>query len=143
MDRAELRSLLAQHRLAVISSLGSNGAPQSALVGIAIGPNHEIVFDTLKTSRKYANLSFQPRCSIVMGWSGEQTIQFEGNAELPVGPELERWREVYFAAWPEGRAHLSWPDIVHFVVRPVWIRYSDYDRVPAFIEEFEFGGCEG
>jgi hypothetical protein len=31
-------------------------------------------------------------------------------------------QEIYFTVWPEGRAHLNWPDIAYFVVRPRWIR---------------------
>jgi hypothetical protein len=32
--------------------------------------------------------------------------------------------------------HLSWPGIVYFVVRPQWIRYSDFDQEPPLIREF-------
>ena len=35
--------------------------------------------------------------------------------------------------------HLNWPDIAYFVVRPRWIRYSDYDQTPAVVEEVAFG----
>ena len=37
-------------------------------------------------------------------------------------------------------AHLSWVGITYFVVRAKWIRYSDYDQRPPFIEEFHFEG---
>jgi pyridoxine/pyridoxamine 5'-phosphate oxidase len=127
---------MTQHRYGVVSSISRNGIPQSALVGIATTPDLEIVFDTVKTSRKYPNLIERPSCSFVVGWSGEQTVQFEGMAEEPGGPELTRCQEVYFAAWPDGPARMSWPGIAYFVVRPRWIRYSDYDRSPALIEEF-------
>ena len=33
---------------------------------------------------------------------------------------------------------MSWPGIVYFVVRPTWIRYSDYDQSPPLIHEFKF-----
>jgi hypothetical protein len=71
----------------------------------------------------------------VIGWSGEQTVQLEGMAEEPGGTELERCRSVYFAAWPDGPARMSWPGIVYLLVRPRWIRYSDFDRSPPLIEE--------
>jgi hypothetical protein len=51
---------------------------------------------------------------------------------------LERCQEVYFQAWPECRTHLAWPGIVYFVVRPRWIRYSDFDQNPPLIQEFTF-----
>jgi hypothetical protein len=33
---------------------------------------------------------------------------------------------------------MEWPDIAYFVVRPRWIRYSDYDQRPPRIEETTF-----
>ena len=68
-----------QNKLAVISSIASTG-PQSALVGIAVTPELEIFFDTVKHSRKYANLIADPRCSFVIGTTTATTVQFEGLA---------------------------------------------------------------
>jgi hypothetical protein len=30
---------------------------------------------------------------------------------------------------------MAWPGITWFVVRPTWIRYSDFDQRPPLIEE--------
>jgi hypothetical protein len=139
MDRIALHSFMVRHRYGVVSSISGDGTPQSALVGIAISPDLEIIFDTVKSSRKYPNLIARPNCSFVVGWAGEQTVQFEGIASEPNGPDLKRYQEIYFAVWPEGRAHLNWPDIAYFVVRPRWIRYSDYDQTPPVIEEVTLG----
>ena len=72
---------------------------------------------------------------MVIGWSGEQTLQLEGIAEEPQGAALERFQAEYFAQWPECREHMSWPEIAYFVVHPRWIRFSDYDQHPPFIHE--------
>ncbi|HEY2470945.1 MAG TPA: hypothetical protein VGI45_24335 [Terracidiphilus sp.] len=48
------------------------------LVGIAVTPDLEVVFDTLSTTRKYANLMARPACSVVLWWGGEQTVQLDG-----------------------------------------------------------------
>lgn len=138
MDRAAIYRFLTQFRYGVVSSVARNGTPQSALVGIAVTPKLEIVFDTVKSSRKYPNLMEQPSCSFVIGWGGEQTVQMEGVAVAPVGQDLERYQEAYFAVWPEGLAHLRWPGIVYLVVRPRWIRYSDFEQSPPLIEEISF-----
>jgi pyridoxine/pyridoxamine 5'-phosphate oxidase len=122
----------------VLSTLAETGAPQSALVGIAVNANLEIIFDTVKTSRKYPNLIARHRCSFVIGWAGEQSVQYEGEAAELQGQELKRCQEVYFQAWPECRTHLTWPGIVYLVVRPRWIRYSDFDQNPPIIQEFTF-----
>jgi len=126
---------MSRHRYGVVSSISENGTPQSALVGIATTPELEVIFDTVKSSRKYSNLIARPACSLVVGWSGEQTVQFEGIATEPKGSELARFQNLYFAAWPDGPERMKLPGVVYFVVRPRWIRYSDYDQKPPVIEE--------
>jgi pyridoxine/pyridoxamine 5'-phosphate oxidase len=138
MTEADLYAFMSRCKLGVLSSLARNSTPQSALVGIAVTPQLEIVFDTVKSSRKYPNLIATPQCSFVLGWAGEQTVQFEGLAAELAGPALKRCQDVYFAAWPDGPSRLSWAGIVYFVVRPKWIRYSDFDRNPPLIQEFTF-----
>lgn len=138
MTQADLHRFIAQCKLGVLSTIAETGAPQSALVGIAVTPDLEIIFDTVKTSRKYPNLMERSRCSFVIGWAGEQTLQYEGEAAELQGQELEQCQEVYFQVWPECRTHLAWPGIVYFRVRPRWIRYSDFDQNPPLIREFTF-----
>ena len=138
MTQGDLHRFIAQCKLGVLSTLAETGAPQSALVGIAVTPNLEIIFDTVKTSRKYPNLIARHRCSFVIGWAGEQTVQYEGEAEELKSPKLERYQATYFDVYPDGPARMSWPGIVYFVVRPTWIRYSDFDQNPPLIREFSF-----
>jgi hypothetical protein len=45
------------------------------LVGIAVTPELQIVFDTVTASRKFANIGPDPRVAFVMGWQGEITVQ--------------------------------------------------------------------
>ncbi len=138
MTEAELHCFIAQSKLGVLSTLAGDGTPQSALVGFAVTPHLEIVFDTVKSSRKYPNLVARPQCSFVFGWTGEQTAQYEGEAMEPHGAELQRCQAVYFRVWPDGPKRLSWPGIVYLLVRPKWIRYSDFDQNPPLIQEFTF-----
>ena len=100
MNQAGLHRFIAQCKLGVLSTLAETSAPQSALVGIAVAPNLEIIFDTVKTSRKYPNLIARHRCSFVIGWTGEQTVQYEGEATELQGQELKRCQAVYFQACP-------------------------------------------
>ena len=135
---SDLFEFIQAQKLGVVGTISPGGAPQSALVGIAVTPDLEIVFDTLKTTRKYRNLMSNPACSFVIGWAAETTVQFEGEAREPSGAELTRCQEVYFKNWPDGPSRLSWPGITHLVVRPAWIRYSDFDQNPPLIQEFRF-----
>ena len=136
MNPSDLYTFIASKPYAVISTLAANGSPQSALIGIAVTPDLEIIFDTLKPTRKYVNLLNSPNCSLVIGWDDEQTLQYEGTAFLPSDPDLCRYQDPYFARWPECRAHQSWPGIAYVVIRPTWIRYSDFNQQPPTIEEF-------
>lgn len=136
MKVPDLYTFLSQCRLGVLSTIGEANVPQSALVGIAITKDLEIVFDTVKSSRKYPNLIARSACSFVIGWTGEQTAQYEGHAHELSGNELPRYQQTYFDTWPECRAHLTWAGIVYFVVRPRWIRYSDFEQSPPLIQEF-------
>ncbi len=140
MTEADLHSFIARYKLGVLSSVAEAGTPQSALVGIAVTPTLEIVFDTVKSSRKYPNLIARPRCSFVIGCTSEQTVQYEGEATELQGPELKRCQDVYFRVWLDGPSRLTWQGIVYFVVRPKWIRYSDFDQKPPLIQEFTFDG---
>ncbi len=124
-------------RLGVLGTISPEGAPQSSLVGVAITPEFEIVFDTVKSSRKYRNLTAKPACSFSIGWSGETTVQYQGEAREPSGAELARYQAAYFKKWPDGPTRLSWPGITYFVVRPTWIRYSDFDQNPPLVREFQ------
>jgi general stress protein 26 len=128
MTMGEVYNFLRIRKLAVIASNGPDGVPQAALVGFAVSPQLEIVFDTVKSSRKYANLTRDPRIAIVFGWEGETTVQYEGVACEPAGEELLRAKSIYFSAWSDGREREAWPGIAYFLVRPKWIRYSDFEK---------------
>ncbi|MGY3695949.1 pyridoxine/pyridoxamine 5'-phosphate oxidase [Bradyrhizobium sp. USDA 3240] len=138
MTRAELLAFLRMHRLAVVSTV-HDGAPQAAVIGIAVSDGLEIIFDTLTTSRKYQNLRADPRAALVVGWDAEQTAQLEGVADFPTGAELAACKQVYFAAWPDGPEREAWPNIGYVRVRPTWVRFSDFGEAPARVEEMQLG----
>lgn len=86
MDRNALIQYVRARRLAVLATLSADGHPQAAVVGIAATDAGDLVFDTTRGSRKFANLSRQPRVALVVGvdWGDEQTVQLEGTAaEIP------------------------------------------------------------
>jgi Pyridoxamine 5'-phosphate oxidase len=139
MTRTELFEFISGCKLGVLGCVSPEGVPQSALVGIAVTEELEIIFDTLDTTRKFRNLTANCRASFAIGWVGEKTVQLEGEAFLPEGQELDCYKKIYFATWPDGPARQIWPGIAYFVVRPRWIRYSDFDQQPPLVEEQSFG----
>ena len=135
MTRAELVQFLRRYKLAVQASVARGGAPQAAVVGFGVSDACEIVFDTLTSTRKVANLAADPRIALVIGWDDDMTAQIEGVVDFPTGDELARVREVYFAAHPDGRDRLAWPGITHARVRPRWVRFTDFTRDPPLVVE--------
>jgi len=143
MRRDELIQFLRRYKLAVQASVAPpathgqarGGAPQAAVVGIAVSDELELVFDTLESTRKYQNLRADPRIALVIGWDDAITAQIEGVVDFPTGAELERLRECYFVPYPDGRDRLAWPGITHARVRPHWVRYSDFTKEPPLIVE--------
>src|SRR5262249_974106 len=137
------------HSLVVQTSVSTANAPQAAVVGAVVTDAFEIVFDTLASTRKAANLRVNPRIAFVIGGlnpriacvmgglrSGdERRAQYEGIADQPAGQELDRLKELYFQRFPDGRDCQRWPGLVYVRARPMWIRYSDYNQNPPVIVE--------
>lgn len=141
MNEVELLSFLRSQRWAVEATASAAQAPQAAIIGFAVTDQCELVFDTLASSRKAANLRTNPRLALVIGgWidSDPRTVQYEGVADFPAGAELERLKQVYFSAFPDGPTRLSWPGITYVRVKPVWVRYSDFRSEPPVITERVF-----
>jgi pyridoxine/pyridoxamine 5'-phosphate oxidase len=122
-------------RYLVVSTVNESGAPEAALMGFALTETHEVVFDTLSTSRKAVNLARNAAAALVIGWDENVSLQIEGVARRPDGEDLASAKAAYFRQWPDGRARENWPDIAYLVVQPKWIRYSNYSGAPV-VEEF-------
>ena len=138
MAREVLLGFARRHALAVQASVSPAGAPQAALVGIVVNDDFEIFFDTRANSRKSENLRRDGRIALVIGWDLAEacTLQVEGRTDEPRGQELERWKQLYFARFPDGVERQAWPDITYFRVRPVWARFSDFRTPEPTITEF-------
>jgi general stress protein 26 len=126
MNRTELLAFLRAPKWAVQSSVTRDGAPQAAVIGVAITDRFELVFDTIGDTRKAQNLRHDPRIALVIGWDEGQTVQLEGTCDEPRGEELSRLRAAYLARFPDGEERAKLPGITYFCVKPSWIRYSDF-----------------
>ena len=135
MTRDELFAFLNAHRWAVEATVTASGAPQAAVIGYAATEHLEIIFDTLKTSRKYQNFLTSRRMALVIGWDDAQTLQLEGDADEPKGADLDRLKARYFEVFPDGHERETWKDIVYIRVNPTWFRYSDFRVEPAKVIE--------
>ena len=130
---------IAEQKLGVVSTVNAGNKPEAAVVGIAVSEELEIVFDTVKSSRKYQNILHNANVALVIGWDEEITVQYEGIAEVLGGDsEADRLREIYYRTYPDGRERAAtWPGLIHIKVIPKWIRYSNFNE-PLLIEEMNF-----
>jgi len=139
--RADVLEFMRSHSLAVQASVSPVDAPQAAVVGFIVTDDFEVVFDTVNTTRKVANLRRNARCALVIGGivnGDERTVQLEGIADEPTGSDLERLKELYFVRFPDGRERQHWPGLMYVRVRPRWLRFSDFNQSPPAIAEFSF-----
>ncbi len=136
MTLEEVFDIAKRKRFLVVSTVNETGAPEAALMGFAVTQSNEVVFDTLASSRKAVNLKRNPAAALVIGWDDNVSLQIEGPARRPVGDDLASAKAAYFREWPDGRAREAWPDIAYVVVKPKWIRYSNYGAGPPVVEEF-------
>ncbi len=140
LTRSALLDFLRAHRYGVQASVAADGAPQAAVVGIAVSDAFELVFDTLASTRKALNLTTEPRIAFVIGGllDGEQqTVQYEGVIDRPTGRSLEAMLALYLESFPDGQERLAWPGLIHLRARPLWLRYSDYGADPPFLLELD------
>jgi hypothetical protein len=138
--RAALLAFLRSHRYAVQSSVHESGAAQSAIVGVAVSDDFEIVFDTIRTSRKARNLRQRPHVAFVIGdldGKDERTVQYEGAADEPDGSDRDRLVALYLSVFPDGRERQQWPGLTYVRARPRWLRFSDYNQDPPEIVEWD------
>jgi pyridoxine/pyridoxamine 5'-phosphate oxidase len=135
MTLEEVFDIAKTNRFLVVSTVNESGAPEAALMGFALTQANEVVFDTLSTSRKVVNLARNPLAALVIGWDDNISLQIEGLGRRPVGDDLASAKAAYFREWPDGRARENWPNIAYVVVRPKWVRYSNYSGAPV-VEEF-------
>lgn len=90
MNVDEVFQFMNRESLAVLATVAENGQPKAALMGFAVTPELEIIFDTVKSSRKYPNLKKNPRVAWVVGCTTEITVQYEGVAEELDGEPLAK-----------------------------------------------------
>lgn len=132
--REGLVATMAQQRLWTVSTIGKEREPHSAVVGVAVRADLALVFDTFYSTRKAADLTRDPRVALTM-WAGELTVQLEGRATIAVDPLRDSVQASYLATFPDGAARANDPGLIYVIVRPTWIRISDYaTTVPKVVE---------
>jgi pyridoxine/pyridoxamine 5'-phosphate oxidase len=137
MEIQDIKAFVAKQKLAVVSTIDDTGKPQSAVVEFGELDDMTIIIDTLRTSRKYKNLQASPHVAIVIGWDESITVQISAVGHELSGAELAQAKESYFAKNARAQKWEDRPNIVYFAFRPTWIRYSDLNQDPWYIQEYD------
>ena len=87
---------MADHPYMALSTIAKDGRPQTAIVGFGQTENLELIFGTPVNTRKAKNITKDPRISSVIGWDMTSTLQYEGEAHLLEGDDIEKYTEIYF-----------------------------------------------
>ena len=131
MDRKQvILDFIKKQKLAVISTVGIDNKPESAVLEFGETEELELIFDTLTSSRKYKNLHTNKNVSFVVGWDENITVQYEGVAEEVKGEDAKRYQQTYWNKNPKAQRWESREGITYFKVAPKWIRYSDLNKNP-------------
>ncbi|MDE1823106.1 MAG: hypothetical protein KGI00_01350 [Candidatus Micrarchaeota archaeon] len=121
-------SFISSERVGVLSYISKPGRPSSALMEYA-SKGLEIFMCTSKRSGKYANM--RGRNVAFEIHDGEETLQYEGfSRELRSGGALEEARSLL---WKKNPLLYQWEKkerLAYFVIRPLWLKYTDFDKKP-------------
>ena len=123
----------------VVSTLGPNGNPQSALVGFSEDEDLGLVIGTYKDSRKLQNIIKNPQVAIVISDEEKKLeIQYEGRASAVTISELGPRLVKHFQKLPAAKKRLNDPNQAWIKVVPIWVRFVDANRSPIKYEEMSF-----
>ncbi|WP_336646252.1 pyridoxamine 5'-phosphate oxidase family protein [Microbacterium sp. USHLN186] len=131
-DRAAVAHFIRVCGSGVVASIGADGAPQAAYVGLTATDDGVLVFDAKSDSRKVGNIRERPRVALAVT-GADISVQLEGSARI--AHDEERWRlgEVYSERFPGSRALDAGFALIAVEVR--WVRVHDADEHPPRIDE--------
>lgn len=138
MTREELLIVARKQPYVAVATTSDDGKPQAATMRCAVSDGFELVFGTLSTSRKFANLQRRAEVAVVM-WDPLFSMQIEGTFDLPDGRDAERIRQVFARFYPaDFRDREARPTHLFFRVMPRWLRYCDFADEPARVTTVDF-----
>lgn len=136
--RDELLRLTRKGVYATLATASPSGQPSAAPLRYAVTDVFEIVMGTLRTSRKFANLTRNPKVAVLI-WDFEYSIQIEGLFDEPADAELERVRTCFAREFPREMT-IRQDRAAHrfFRITPQWMRYSDFTCEPGLVSTLDF-----
>lgn len=135
--REIIQIFLTSQMLCVVSTVNADGTPESALVAFSESSDLEITIGTFNDTRKFANILRNPHVACVIGTT-DQTLQLEGIARIANDEEIDHCRIQHTQKNPASAKYVHDPKQRFVIVKPTWLRYTDYGTDPDTIEERRF-----
>jgi putative heme iron utilization protein len=133
----EARTLVAQGRLAALSTISDDGAPWGSLVLYAALADGTPVLCLSTLAEHGRNLHRDPRASLVIGEAGvagdpldSGRVTLAGHVEAAAGDELEAARAAYRVASPASGLYGEFGDFTYYALRVERVRWvGGYGRM--------------
>jgi len=127
-----IHEFLAKNQLCVISTIDSEGFPNSATMSFSESDELEIIFFTMDQTRKFTNLQTNQKVSVTIGWSFEDfiTVQYQGIARHATEEESEKYVVKHLEKIPFSKNFIYNPGEVMFIIKPTYIKYSNMKSEP-------------
>lgn len=132
-DPASIANFVRRQERAIVATVSRSRHPEAALVGIAALDDGRLIFDAPISTRKIDNLRGDEHVAVVVGTTGEVSIQLEGTAFIAEGADRQLYGAEYNAQFPGSRA--LHPEFAVVVIRPNWVRVYDTSTTPAHVRE--------
>lgn len=138
MNLSEVNHFLSQQQTCVLASINPSGQPEAATVGFSHDNKFKFLVATNKNTRKYQNLTDNPRVAVVVGVEGEKTLQYEGTAQEVSQAQLGERLEQHFQKVPGAKKFAQEAGQTYFLITPSWLRLTDYTQDSPVFETREF-----
>jgi general stress protein 26 len=120
----KMLSFLTERKFCVISTVDSNGQPESAFVAFT-NDGLDIFIGTSNKSRKFANLTANPSVAIVIAdETGE--VQYEGQATVVDRQNYSEVEKNHLSQIPGSDKYRNDPTQEYVHVTPTWVRYIEH-----------------
>ena len=127
-------------KVCAIATVSSPGMAHCAVMGYVVLPDFSLVLNTHLHTRKWTNLSNNPKVALTFGWSLENAyLQYEGSAELIFSGEKHfRYEKLYFAEHTDAIKYKAQGETGTIRIKPLWFRFYDFTVDPTQVHEVSF-----
>lgn len=131
-------AFIAERFLCVISTVGADYKPESAMVAYCSNVAHELIIGTSNKSRKFKNIEQNRAVAVVIADQiGE--VQYEGEAEIIVPADYEALlTSGRFEKLPGFDKYRGDPTQVYVLIKPTWMRFIVHGQPDQITEFTEF-----